>query len=90
MDTTGNWPSAVKTAVRGKEKSTGGSTTQWPRFQIEKLMDRNVFSLSDGEKQRLAIACSLASGQSIPLLDEPASGLDYAHMMETAAFLKQL
>lgn len=43
-----------------------------------------------GRKQRLAIACALASGREILLLDEPTSGLDHGHMKETADLLKKL
>ena len=59
-------------------------------LDLEPFLDRHPQSLSGGQKQRLAIACALASGRRVLLLDEPTSGPDYAHMMETADLLKQL
>ena len=47
------------------------------RFQIEKLMDRNIFRLSDGEKQKIACASVDVAGAEIILLDEPSANLDY-------------
>ena len=47
------------------------------RFQIEKLMDRNIFRLSDGEKQKIACASVDVSGAEIILLDEPSANLDF-------------
>lgn len=47
------------------------------RFQIEKLMDQNIFRLSDGEKQKIACASIDVSGTDIILLDEPSANLDY-------------
>ena len=47
------------------------------RFQIETLMDRNIFRLSDGEKQKIACASVDVSGAEIILLDEPSANLDY-------------
>ncbi len=47
------------------------------RFQIEKLMDRSIFRLSDGEKQKIACASVDVSGAEIILLDEPSANLDY-------------
>ena len=47
------------------------------RFGIEKLMDRSIFRLSDGEKQKIACASADVAGAEIILLDEPSANLDY-------------
>ena len=47
------------------------------RFSIEKLMDRNIFHLSDGEKQEIACASVDVAGAEIILLDEPSANLDH-------------
>ena len=47
------------------------------RFGIEKLMDRNIFRLSDGEKQKIACASVDVAGSEIILLDEPSANLDH-------------
>lgn len=47
------------------------------RFHIEKLMDRNIFRLSDGEKQKIACASVDVAGTDIILLDEPSANLDH-------------
>ncbi len=47
------------------------------RFQIEDLLNRNVFHLSGGQKQQLACASVDVSGPDIFLLDEPSANLDY-------------
>ena len=40
------------------------------------LLDRNIFALSGGEKQRIACASAYAMGPEIFVLDEPSSNLD--------------
>ena len=46
-------------------------------FQIESLMDRNIFELSGGEKQKIACASIDVLAPEIILLDEPSANLDY-------------
>ena len=46
-------------------------------FKLEKLMDRSIFHLSDGEKQKIACACVNVSEPDLILLDEPSANLDY-------------
>ena len=47
------------------------------RFRIESLMDRSIFRLSDGEKQKIACASVDVAGADILLLDEPSANLDH-------------
>lgn len=46
------------------------------RFGLQSLADRQTSQLSGGEKQVVAVACAMISGQSIIVLDEPTSHLD--------------
>lgn len=57
---------------------------------IEKLMDKDIFKLSGGEKQRLSIAAALVKDCPVMFLDEPTSGLDYENMKCIADILKEL
>ncbi|MBQ9608855.1 MAG: ABC transporter ATP-binding protein [Lachnospiraceae bacterium] len=49
-------------------------------FHIEKLMDKSIFNLSGGEKQKIACASVDVLDPSIILLDEPSANLDYDAM----------
>ena len=59
-------------------------------LHIQKLRSRNIFELSGGEKQRVAIGSAIASDKKVLIFDEPTSGLDYKHMKEVANVLKQV
>ena len=52
---------------------------------ISDLRDRETFSLSGGEKQKIAIAGILAMQPSILMLDEPLASLDPVSALETLA-----
>jgi iron complex transport system ATP-binding protein len=51
--------------------------------------DRWVDQLSDGEKQRVLLAKTIAQGTSILLLDEPTAFIDLPQRMELAKVLKR-
>ncbi len=57
---------------------------------IGQLRERETFSLSGGEKQKLALAGVLAMRPSILLLDEPLASLDPASAVETLTLVRQL
>jgi len=49
---------------------------QSPCFGIEKLLDRNVFELSEGEKQKVSLVSNILNKCGILVLDEPLELLD--------------
>lgn len=46
-------------------------------FGLEKLLDRSIFKLSGGEKQRIAFGTACMLQPKLLVLDEPTSNLDY-------------
>lgn len=56
-------------------------------FQLEKLMDRSIFELSGGEKQRIACAGAAMIDPKIYVLDEPSSNLDAASIMNLRSII---
>lgn len=57
---------------------------------IEHLLDRDIFALSSGEKQKIAVASAYALNPDIFVFDEPSSNLDHAACRELAALMKTL
>ena len=55
---------------------------------IEKLIDRNIFELSGGEKQMVACAGIGVLSPDIIVLDEPSSNLDHSAMRCLSEILK--
>ena len=57
---------------------------------LERLRGRRLNTLSDGEKQRLAIAAVLAMAPRILILDEPTSNLDMVGARQVLSTLERL
>jgi energy-coupling factor transport system ATP-binding protein len=60
------------------------------RLKIEYLRERSTFSLSGGEKQKVALAGLLAMNPSVLLLDEPLASLDPASAHEALQIFRSL
>lgn len=56
---------------------------------LGELQDRDVVTLSGGERRRLAIAQVLTQAPSIFLLDEPTNHLDPQHQLEVLAIFRK-
>ncbi|MDK2807376.1 MAG: energy-coupling factor transport system ATP-binding protein [Clostridiales bacterium] len=60
------------------------------KFQIEHLMNRNIFELSGGEKQQVACASVYAVRPRVFVFDEPSSNLDIQSIHRLQNVLKKL
>lgn len=60
------------------------------RFSLDRLMNRSIFELSGGEKQRIACASVYAVHPEIFVLDEPSSNLDPASILQLKDVLLKL
>ena len=59
-------------------------------MHVSALMDRNIFALSGGEKQKIAIAAVYALNPEIFVFDEPSSSLDMDAMIELSKLMERL
>ena len=62
-------------------------------FKMEKLLGRNIFALSGGEKQKIACAGAFIMQPSVFVLDEPSANLDsdsVEDLRNTIAYWKSL
>ncbi|MDR2040060.1 MAG: ABC transporter ATP-binding protein [Bacteroidales bacterium] len=57
---------------------------------ISHLADKNIYEISDGEKQRAMIARTLAQDTDLILLDEPTAFLDMPNKYEVIQLMHQL
>lgn len=72
----------VKNAVR--------SAMEYVGLDYEKYKDKSPFSLSGGQKRRVAIAGVIATHPEVLVLDEPVAGLDPQGKREFIELLKEL
>lgn len=59
-------------------------------FQLEKLLNRNIFELSGGEKQKIACASVYAGSPAVFIFDEPSANLDQEAINELSDIIKKI
>ena len=59
-------------------------------FGIGGIMDRDIYSLSSGERQLIALASSVTMHQKVLLFDEPSANLDYGNSMRLGSIISRL
>lgn len=76
----------------GKLTPEDETTVAWALKSVgaARLAQRNVSELSDGERQKIAIARALAQSPIAMLLDEPTAFLDLPRRVEIMQLLRQL
>lgn len=80
------------------QKAIGGETVEDREIidrsletaDVTDIADRQLNSLSGGERQKALIAAALAQSTDILFLDEPTSFLDYRHQVETLELIERV
>jgi energy-coupling factor transporter ATP-binding protein EcfA2 len=73
-----------------RDEITERSERAMERLGITRLRQRDTFSLSGGEKQKVALAGVLAMQPSLLLLDEPLASLDPASAVDALQMVRDL
>ena len=80
------WRETQVPVIRAKVASAAA------QFGLDHLLDRSLFRLSEGEKQRVVLASIVSLGPRVLVLDEPSANLDHEttrELAQTIAALKQ-
>lgn len=87
VDSTGEVAFALESCSTPEETIRERVAETMDELGIRHLADRNIFSLSGGEKQRIAFASVWAARPANLVLDEPTSNLDMAAIMDLRSYV---
>ena len=59
-------------------------------LELEKIVNKNIIYISSGERQKIAIGCSLTLEPKIIILDEPSSNLDFYMTKKLTQLIEKL
>ena len=88
VDTDSEIAFGIENEARPPEKLAERVKRTADELHINKLLGRNIFSMSGGEKQKIAFASVYAMEPEVYLLDEPSSNLDMTAIGELREHLK--
>ncbi len=90
IDTTDEVLFACSNQGTSKEKMRERLAETTELFGIEKLLNRSVFKLSGGEKQKLACASVYTGNPAIFVFDEPSANLDQEAIQELSDIIRKI
>ena len=90
VDSTGEMAFALESRSTPEEEIRKRVAETVSELGIRHLADRSIFSLSGGEKQRVAFASAWAARPTNLVLDEPTSFLDIRYKLELLSVLKRM
>ena len=73
-----------------KEEIFNRIENTFSHLDIEALANRDIFKISNGEKQKIAIASCFAMNPDIYVFDEPSANLDIVSTLQLAQIMKRL
>lgn len=82
VDTTGELAFCCENMGVPEKETLARIKTVANEMKMEHLLDKNIFQLSGGEKQKVACASVSVADPSVYVLDEPSSNLDQAAIEE--------
>lgn len=59
------------------------------KFEVKNLLNREIFNLSSGERQFLALLTSIIMNPEVIIFDEPSANLDYGNAMRLKKQIKK-
>lgn len=59
-------------------------------LELEEIVDKNILYISSGERQKIAIGCSLTLMPKVIILDEPSSNLDFRMTKKLTILIEKL
>ena len=89
-DTTGELAFGCENLNLSQQETAQRIASAVSDFSLEKLIDRNIFMLSGGEKQQIACGSIYATNPEIYVLDEPSSNMDAKAILNFKNILKTL
>lgn len=93
VDTTSGITFGCENLGMPREEILGRLAHTVSALKLEKLLDRSIFELSGGEKQKIACAGAFMIAPQVFVLDEPSSNLDadaILDLRQVIAYLKSL
>ena len=89
VDTTSELAFACENQGMAREEILRRVNRTVVEMQLEPLMNKSLFNLSGGQKQKIACASVAVTGNDIILLDEPSANLDLYSIGELKELLKK-